>query len=104
MFKSMMLTFLLFNFIQSNSMPVSYIELSEQMMEGILNQENVEPYQKILARAKWSEIRTQLNDDVKKQVFWLNIYNAYIQLQLLDNPGKYADKNEFFNTKGIFIA
>jgi len=100
----MIIPFMIYVVNQSNSMPVSYIELSEKMMESLMNQEDVAQYQKILANAKWSDIRLQLNDDEKRMVFWLNIYNANIQVQLSDAPGRYEEKNEFFNAKSILIA
>lgn len=104
MVKYFIAAFMVLYLNRAHSTPVSFLELSELMMQNIINQEYDDQFQKVLANASWNDIRLQLNDDEKKMVFWLNIYNAYIQIQLMETPAKYEYKNEFFNTKSINIA
>ena len=47
---------------------------------------------------------SELNTDNKKKAFWLNIYNAFIQLLLSDNPAQYKKRGLFFGKKQINIA
>ena len=46
----------------------------------------------------------QLDNDTLKKTFWINIYNAFIQLLLKENEAKYEDKKTFFSKKSILIG
>ncbi len=46
----------------------------------------------------------QLNTDDDKKAFWINLYNAYTQLRLKQNPGMYQERNKFFKDKEIRVA
>lgn len=46
----------------------------------------------------------QLKTDSKKNAFWINIYNAYIQDILKRNSSDYRDRGEFFARNQIPIA
>ncbi len=35
---------------------------------------------------------------------WLNIYNAFVQKLLTDNPGKFKKRNSFFSDQQITLA
>ena len=37
-------------------------------------------------------------------VFWLNIYNAFIQIDLLENPESFENKSKFYTEKRIAIS
>jgi len=50
------------------------------------------------------ELVTELNTDAKKKAFWLNIYNAFTQLFLAENPDQYKKRSQFFGNKKINIA
>jgi hypothetical protein len=57
-----------------------------------------------LQQADENILRQQLSDDNKIKAFWLNIYNAYIQILLTKNPESYKKRGQFFDTKIIAVA
>ncbi len=50
------------------------------------------------------ELIGALKSDDEKKAFWINLYNAYTQVTLKNNPGKYKKRSKFFGTKQIEIA
>ena len=90
--------------IFSQSLPVNYIQTSEDFIEAIKNKKNPENYIKIFEYADMKVLKNQLATDSQKFTFWLNIYNGYIQVILLKNPEKYDDRSSFFKNKQINIA
>ena len=46
----------------------------------------------------------ELQTEDEKLAFWLNVYNAYIQIKLKENSGQYVKRSQFFSTKSIVIA
>ncbi|MGB1247571.1 MAG: DUF547 domain-containing protein, partial [Chitinophagales bacterium] len=51
------------------------------------------------------ELKKELITESEKKAFWLNIYNAYIQIKAKENPSMLADsRNDFFGKKWINIA
>lgn len=75
----------------------SYAKLSMQLVETV---RDVEPYHKItgcLAAATPETLRSDLDTEEKEKAFWLNIYNAYIQIRLLEEPELFETRtNHFF--------
>ena len=51
-----------------------------------------------------SRLESALDTDSKKYSFWLNIYNAYIQIILLENPELYQNRREFFKMEQVKVA
>lgn len=49
-------------------------------------------------------LKNELTYDAQKLAFWLNIYNAQIQIKLHNNPGQYNNRSQFFNKRDIVIA
>ena len=50
------------------------------------------------------ELDNALDTNDKRLAFWLNIYNAYIQVILHKNPDLYNDRGSFFKIEQIKIA
>ncbi|TAF63784.1 MAG: DUF547 domain-containing protein [Cytophagales bacterium] len=49
-------------------------------------------------------LRKELTDENKKAVFWLNVYNAFVQVMLKEQPSLYRDVEKFHTQKSIHIA
>lgn len=88
----------------AQSIPVNYLSTAEELLTAIKNQENTASYIKNLEMAKPDQLASQLGTDEQKIAFWLNVYNAYIQIILSKNPEKYNDRRSFFKNKQIIIA
>lgn len=73
------------------------IKLLEQIQSG----EETSELETYFASIKTEELVNQLKSDDQKLAFWLNIYNAYIQLLLQREPSLYEDKGAFFTNPRI---
>ncbi len=49
-------------------------------------------------------LASQLITDSQKKAFWINIYNAHIQIVLTEDPLLFEDRGSFFNTPRVTIA
>lgn len=83
---------------------VDYIKTSQDLLTRIVNGESYEEEISILEKSTLTNLLTQLPKDKHKKAFWINIYNAFIQIHLNKNPSLFDDKGSFFKTKRIKIA
>lgn len=88
----------------SPTVPVNYLEAAVGMVSDIKNKSDVNSYIKTFEVANEDVLAAQLGTDAQKIAFWVNIYNAYIQVILSKNPEKYNDRSSFFKEKQINIA
>lgn len=82
----------------------SYINLSVELLKNLKAKKDTKHIEESLANADAEKLKMELNTDVKKMAFWVNIYNAYIQVILLENPGLYENRGDFFKKEQIQIA
>jgi len=95
--------------LTQNSSSISYAQLSMDLLNAVRHDEPVDLYIRMLANAKEDNLHASLDTESKKKAFWLNIYNAYIQILLKDNPDLFKDRNSwfgynFFSSPQITIA
>lgn len=79
-------------------------KLSEEFLELIQKEQDTRQIQNKLAHTNFKELKTGLITDEQKFAFWINIYNAYIQAILSENPEYYEDRRAFFNKEQINIG
>jgi hypothetical protein len=72
----------------------------QQIIDGSFYENEV----KILSKSTLDELTNQLKKDDEKIAFWVNIYNAFIQISLYENPKLYENKAAFFSEKRIKIG
>ncbi|MFT6244753.1 MAG: hypothetical protein ACJA0U_001019 [Salibacteraceae bacterium] len=75
--------------------------LSEELLYAVKTNKETKRIVENLARSSFNLIEQQLNDDVGKKSFWINIYNAYFQILRKDHDLK---KPEIYTEKKITIA
>ena len=78
--------------------------LSEQFLKNIINNDSTNEIRAKLYGATLEELENGLQTDAEKLAFWINIYNAYIQVILSENPDLYKNRQEFFKKEQIPIA
>lgn len=88
----------------SKSSTNDFNELSESFLKRIKSNEDTQDIQNILANTTIKELDNALDTNNKRLAFWVNIYNAYIQVILQKNPELYDDRNSFFKMDQIAIA
>jgi Protein of unknown function, DUF547 len=57
-----------------------------------------------LARSPEEELSRQLVNDAQKMAFWINLYNAFTQMALQQQPERYRKRNKFFTAKNFRVA
>lgn len=82
--------------IQNNDI----LQLSADLLTQIKNQNNHLLSLEKLENLSIENLKNALNSDQKKMIFWINIYNAFIQLKLKEQPELYANRSKFFS-KGV---
>ena len=50
------------------------------------------------------KLKAELTDQTVAKAFWVNYYNATVQVLLLEDPKKYDDRGAFFSTKWTIVA
>jgi hypothetical protein len=105
--KTILTLFLLLNsyiFVAQNN--VNYIELSQVLLTNIKNDKDFKEEVSILKSSTLKELTAQLQNDNQKKAFWINIYNAFIQISLQDNPEEFTsrDRGKFFSKPRVDIA
>jgi hypothetical protein len=87
---------------------MSYIQLSIDFLNSVKGfpkfRTECEEYVDALKSAHPDELKSELNTDIKQLAFWLNIYNANVQLLLRQKPEMYDNRRSFFSSKTIWVA
>ncbi len=80
------------------------LQLSTKLLEASRYQRSVEDVEKKLAEISLDDLANQLDNDDKRKSFWINVYNAQVQLILTKNPQLFENRGAFFSTPSITIA
>lgn len=78
--------------------------LSAQLMEAVKAQKKTASLQAELAEVEAARLNQALQTDAQKKAFWINVYNAYIQLILREEPNLYEDRSDFFSEPRFTVA
>lgn len=83
---------------------MSYVETSQALLNAIKNKKDTKEYTDKLAVATREALDKELDTKEEKFAFWVNVYNAQIQLILSENPDLYKDRKMFFGEERFTIA
>ena len=106
MFKKILLLLLLQNlfFKVTATESTDFVESAAQLLFAVKTNQPTATLMELLANANEESLSKQLYKDEIKKAFWLNIYNAYIQIFLKKEAIAYQNRNKFFKAKQITIA
>lgn len=82
--------------LDSLSTDTSFAELSMILLQNVRDGKSTKHIENKLAQVSQMELNADLNTESKKKAFWLNVYNAYVQILLLDKPELFEDRNSWF--------
>lgn len=99
-----LLLFFLFAMSTYGQNTINYVEISQQLLKNIKNKQKIDSQLLILKESSLESVLESLTTDKQKIAFWVNIYNAFIQISLTENPEAYNDKGTYFSKKRIRIA
>ena len=80
------------------------VQLSQEFMYAAKTGEETFAFISQLSSISTDDLISTVKTDDDKKAFWINLYNAYTQVALKDNPGKYNKRGNFFGSKFIKIA
>ncbi len=83
---------------------LDFNQLSIDFLCNIKEGKDTQEIQDQLANTTLEALENGLQTDQQKLSFWVNIYNAYIQVILAKNPELYNDTRAFFSKEQIPIA
>lgn len=83
---------------------IDYLAVSENYLITLKEKGNAEPFREKVAKINADSLAQFLNSPIKKKVFWINLYNAFIQDLLSRNPELYEDRSSFFSKKQLKVA
>ena len=82
----------------------NYLRTAEDFLYAVKMDDPAQTYVDTLARISEEQLYNVLITENQKKAFWLNVYNAFVQLALKNNPEKYKNRNAFYKDKYIIIA
>ncbi len=88
----------------SNTSVTDFNAISEKLLENIKAGRDTRDLRDQLAGTNLKELENGLQTDEEKLAFWVNVYNAYIQVILREHPEFYEDRAAFFQRDQITIA
>ena len=83
---------------------LNYVQLSQHLLQSLKDGQPTYNIEELLSQSTEEDISKQLLTDHQKIAFWVNIYNAFIQIRLKEDPKRYEKRNKFFNEKFIEIT
>lgn len=95
---------MLVTLMHGQSWQSDFNELSEELLRRIQKGEDTKPLQNKLASVSVEALDAALATPEQQLAFWVNVYNAYIQIILRANPELYEDRSSFFTKDQIRIA
>lgn len=84
--------------------PVSAEAFSSEIL---LQVQNSKPYSKFLdslQHASPQKLQKQLNTEAKKKAFWINLYNAFVQIKIKEEPTSYQNTAAFFESAHFIVC
>ncbi len=100
------LLLLLMQPLSATDIQTSYPEKSAQLLEAVKaqHQSQIESLTQELASVDPQTLADQLDNDIKRKTFRINVYNSYIIILLRENPELYQDRDAFFKEPRVTIA
>jgi hypothetical protein len=83
---------------------IDYETISKDLLQNIMDGKSYKKEVLILQKSTLNDLVSQLKTDKQKIAFWVNIYNAFIQISLTENPAAYKNRGVFFGLKRVKIA
>ncbi len=92
------------NMASAQQLPASPVNLANELLAMVKQKQEVKQYVSALEQVSPEALNTALYSDDVKLAFWINIYNAFIQIKLKEDSNAYANRSKFFKSRTIIIA
>ena len=90
---------------QQQDKMIDFVQLSQDFLYQVKTNTDYEHSIQMLSEINPDELATRLKTDQQKTAFWINLYNAYFQIEAKHNKDLFENRKiAFFNNKGMRIA
>lgn len=80
------------------------VQLSQEFMYAAKTGEQTDNYITDLKGISMDELIATVKSDDEKKAFWINLYNAFTQVALKNDPAQYNKRSKFFGNEFIEVA
>ncbi|OSZ80303.1 hypothetical protein CAP36_03365 [Chitinophagaceae bacterium IBVUCB2] len=80
------------------------VQLSQVFMYAAKTGDETSTFMAQLQQISMNDLQQAIRTDEEKKAFWINLYNAYTQVALKNDPEQYKKRSKFFSSKFIKIA
>jgi len=81
-----------------------YVKLSMQLLGAVKDKKDYSIYTKKMDDLSLDKLGDALVTDQQIKAFWINTYNAYVQILLTENPALFEDRGDFFKKDRVSIG
>lgn len=81
-----------------------YVQLSMRLVNAVKEKQDYKPFLKEMEQLSLNQLAESLDSDNKTKAFWINTYNAYVQILLKENPSLFDDRGSFFKADQINVG
>ncbi len=81
-----------------------YVKLSMQLLAAVKDQKDTKALTSKIENLSLDALSNSLDSDNKIKAFWINIYNAYVQMILTDRPELFDNRSKFFKADQINVG
>lgn len=80
------------------------VQLSIDLLKATRNNKDTKTMIEQLKNISFEKLAGQLNNDTVKKTFWINLYNALVQISLKADPSLFEDRGSFFSSERVVVA
>lgn len=81
-----------------------FVGLSKELLLAVKKNEPTSSWIDEYKHLDFVQLQRSLDTRQKKLAFWMNTYNAFIQITLTKNPKLYRNRNKFFSEPRLMVA
>lgn len=84
--------------------PNEFVRLSMNLISAVKNNGDYQKYVNEYKALPLNTLAKSLDTDQKIKAFWINTYNAYVQILLTENPTLFEDRGAFFKADHVNVG
>jgi len=84
--------------------PNKFVRLSMNLISAVKHDADYQKYVNEYKALPLNEVAASLDTDQKIKAFWINTYNAYVQILLMEDPSLFDDRGAFFKSDLVNVG
>ena len=83
---------------------VDLVKLSTDLLMAVKEGNSTDQLVREIGQTPFATFESQLDNDNRKKAFWMNVYNAFVQISLMADSTKFNNRGKFFSDKQFMVA